>query len=181
MRHDWDDPCQPVGVLDYLAQYAPKGTFWSPHKRWMSPFLTTNVDWSIHRTEGAIVVFASDDPLNVEWLTPTINALNTLLAIEDADEEALSPADPKNVSRALGFLSEALPRNAAPPSFSPLNDGGVQAEWHRGGLDVEVIFSDDPDESGIYVHDKATGEERELPLTRAVFVAVVGNRLNVAA
>jgi hypothetical protein len=92
-----------------------------------------------------------------------------------------APPGPDSILEAMTFLTRALGPKAATPSLAPLNEGGLQAEWHRGGVDVEVIFSPDEDERGIYVRDKHTGEEQELPLDAAAFAALVGDRLNVAS
>jgi hypothetical protein len=66
---------------------------------------------------------------------------------------------------AAKFLTEVAFPGIAAPSIVPLSDGGVQIEWHRGGVDIEVAFSDD--EPGIYVVDRE-GDEAELPLPEAV-------------
>ena len=58
----------------------------------------------------------------------------------------------------------AFPVNA-PASITTLAEGGVQVEWHRGGLDIEIAFSDD--EPGVYIEDRQGGEI-ELPVTEAV-------------
>ncbi len=66
---------------------------------------------------------------------------------------------------AVKFLAKIAFPGIAAPSITPLADGGLQVEWHRGGLDIEVAFSDqDP---GIYVADRQ-GDEVELPLADAV-------------
>ena len=66
---------------------------------------------------------------------------------------------------AAAFLAKAAFPGIAPPSITPLADGGVQVEWHRGGLDIEITFSDD--EPGVYIEDRQGGEI-ELSLTEAV-------------
>lgn len=66
---------------------------------------------------------------------------------------------------AAKFLAKVAFPGIAAPSIVPLSDGGVQIEWHRGGLDIEVAFSDD--EPGVYVVDREGGEV-EAPLTEAV-------------
>lgn len=66
---------------------------------------------------------------------------------------------------AAAFLTKVAFPGIAAPSITPLADGGVQVEWHRGGLDIEIAFSDE--EPGIYVVDRQGGEV-ELPLTEAV-------------
>jgi hypothetical protein len=66
---------------------------------------------------------------------------------------------------AAKFLTEVAFPGIAAPSIVPLSDGGVQVEWHRGGVDIEIAFSDE--EPGVYVVDREGGEV-ELPLTEAV-------------
>jgi hypothetical protein len=66
---------------------------------------------------------------------------------------------------AAAFLAKVAFPGIAPPSITPLADGGVQVEWHRGGLDIEIAFSDD--EPGLYIEDRQGGEI-ELSLTEAV-------------
>jgi hypothetical protein len=66
---------------------------------------------------------------------------------------------------AARFLAKVAFPGIAAPSITPLAEGGLQVEWHRGGLDIEVAFSDD--EPGVYIVDREGGEV-ELPLTEAV-------------
>jgi hypothetical protein len=65
---------------------------------------------------------------------------------------------------AATFLTRVAFPGIAAPSITPLADGGVQVEWHRGGLDIEVAFSDE--DPGVYIADREGGET-ELPLSEA--------------
>jgi hypothetical protein len=91
------------------------------------------------------------------------------------------PINASSAARLIGFLSQSLEQHAAAPSLAPLTEGGIQAEWHRGGLDVEILISDDDAESGVFVRDKATGDEIEFPLDPDRFRATVSDRLSVSA
>lgn len=66
---------------------------------------------------------------------------------------------------AATFLTKVAFPGIAAPSITPLADGGVQVEWHRGGLDIEVAFSDE--DPGVYIVDRQA-DETELPLSEAV-------------
>jgi hypothetical protein len=132
------------------------------------------------RTEHAVVTVAADYFDQVPWLAQTVSAFEGLLELNPDDEWHPRP-DPALVAEALTFCGAALRRDAAPPSVAPLNDGGVQVEWHRGGLDVELIFSPDDEERGIYIRDRTTGEEKVLPLTADAFSSAVGSRLSSSA
>jgi len=66
---------------------------------------------------------------------------------------------------AVEFLTKIAYRSIAAPSIVSLSDGGIQLEWHRGGIDVEVTFSDH--EPGMYFVDRESGDEREFRLDQA--------------
>jgi hypothetical protein len=133
---------------------------------------------TILQSDHVLVLFDADYPESVAWFEPTINRLTTLVGLDArASGGRDTPANADCAIEALLFFARALPAGAAPPSLSPLNDGGVQAEWHRGGVDVEVTFSPQESERGVYIRDKATGDEQDLPLEVAAFRAAVGDRL----
>jgi hypothetical protein len=67
---------------------------------------------------------------------------------------------------AVKFLAEVAYPKIAAPSIVPISDGGVQVEWHRGGLDIEISFSED--DPGVYVEDREDGSSEELALAEAV-------------
>ena len=168
---------------------------WTAHHEW--PSIHYGGDWPVRvvwsgRTIDApepqpqrllqlgqtLVFFSAAAESTFRWLTPTIDAVEGLMGLRDPTGRD-SPPTADSVLHALTFFSRALPSDAAPPSLAPLNDGGLQAEWHRGGLVVEVIFSPDEEERGIYVLDKSTGEEQEYPLDEAAFAGAVGDRFSL--
>ena len=67
------------------------------------------------------------------------------------------------VDQLIEALSHILPDNAPPPSVVPTWLGGVQAEWHLNGVDLEIsanpgevveyYFSDGNSESEGSAHD----------------------------
>jgi hypothetical protein len=126
-------------------------------------------------------IFVSTPTFQSRWFEPTLKGLSEII---DTDAGSSlwgdrSPVAQEFVSEALSFFAIALNDSVAPPALSPLNDGGLQAEWHRGGLDVELVFSPDASESGMYIREKATGVEREFPFDPALFSQMIGNRLAV--
>ncbi len=50
------------------------------------------------------------------------------------------------------------------PHLVPIADGGVQAEWHQNGFDIELYISA-PYECELLVVDHISGETRVTPLT----------------
>jgi hypothetical protein len=100
------------------------------------------------------------------WYRAALDRISALtaLAVGWNGYEALEVKGDMAIDAAAFLTKVAFPGIAA-PSITPLADGGVQVEWHRGGLDIEVAFSDE--EPGVYVVDREGGEV-ELPLTEAV-------------
>jgi hypothetical protein len=100
-------------------------------------------------------------PMELAWLGDTVKGLgNTLSLSRGWDTYDGAPVSARSVQRALAFLVGFLEPSSPTPAVVPLSDGGVQMEWHRGGLDIELTFS--PREAAeLYVRDLETGDEWE--------------------
>lgn len=61
-------------------------------------------------------------------------------AASGADGWAVGAArtQPAAVEKLLRVLAEILDSQAPPPSIVPTHEGGVQAEWHCNGVDLEI-------------------------------------------
>ncbi len=69
------------------------------------------------------------------------------------------------VEAAIAFLVEAIPAipNVVAPAVVPTVRGGLQLEWRRQGVDLEIEFG--PDATGSwYAEDRDTEETVEAPL-----------------
>jgi hypothetical protein len=154
--------------------------YWTDPPIWSTTLEQPQSLSRVFQAGRTILLFGGVAEANVQWLEPTLKRVESLLTLDPSTSLGRDlPPSPESVVDAVTFLSKSLRPTAAAPSLAPLNDGGLQAEWHRGGLDVEIVFSPDEDERGIYIRDKRTGEERELPLDVAAFKAAVGDALNV--
>ncbi len=79
---------------------------------------------------------------DTKWFTPTRDALAALL--QDSDIEIPnSPPSETSVLGVLTILAKILDSSAPPPSVVPTHEGGVQVEWHRNGVDLEIEISPD--------------------------------------
>lgn len=66
-------------------------------------------------------------------------ALKQLAQLErNWDSYGALPLNPRAVRRSVGLLASIVPAIAPEPTVVPTRDGGVQFEWHRRGIDVEV-------------------------------------------
>lgn len=106
---------------------------------------------------GSIVVMS---PVS-GWLEPVLDKLQFLIDLEEwkGDHHSLR-LSPEAVQLMLMFLSRTMRPGTAVPSIVPIGDGGIQIEWHRAGLDVEVEFiPGEPVEA--YVHELSSEETHE--------------------
>jgi hypothetical protein len=103
------------------------------------------------------------------WFNDAIARLDDLATLaSDWDSYGAKPVAADMAIAAVRFLAEVAV--ASPdvhqPSIVPLADGGIQVEWHRSGIDLEVTFSDD--EPGVYRVDHIANETADRPLSDAL-------------
>ena len=74
------------------------------------------------------------------------------------------PVSDAAFKQTVGFLATYLVEDVAGPVLVPTVRGGVQLEWHRQGVDIEVEVGPDGSVSWC-AEDRRTGEESEAALT----------------
>src|SRR3990167_7857996 len=78
------------------------------------------------------------EPTKPLWQISIAPALRRLTELRQGwDSYGALPIDRNTLARALAVLSRVMPPDAPAPQAVPLNDGGVQFEWHVGGIDLE--------------------------------------------
>lgn len=167
----------------WIVGHSPKARFYStyPNRGNLGFFGTrligTREPFTFSPAQGheSFVVEASDDLLQSVWLEAAVRDLGA--AANLANDGRDSPAQPQFVAEAFNFLLEAALPTTAPPLVAPLNDGGIQLEWHRGGIDVELVFSPDENERGLWVREQQSGEEMDGPLDPQTFRERIAARL----
>ena len=105
-----------------------------------------------------------------EWLRPAVAEVEELTSLApNWNGYGAKSVDAGSAVAAVQFLLRAAYPNISRPDIVPVSDGGVQVEWHRGGVDFEVCFS--PEESLVYV-DKADaeGDPQEFPIANALSI-----------
>src|SRR4051812_43775310 len=91
------------------------------------------------RIESVAAHWFRDAVAEVEDLTTLAGDWNTYGA---------EPVDATAATQAVRFLVDNAYAELARPAIVPLSEGGIQIEWHRGGIDLEISFSDV--EPGVY-------------------------------
>lgn len=101
------------------------------------------------------------------WLPSSIKRIESLTALAAGwDSYGARPVQADAAVQAVSFLLTAAFPEAPEPAIVPVADGGIQIEWHRAGLDVEIAFGDSHE--GMYVEDLETGAVQELPISEAL-------------
>lgn len=111
------------------------------------------------------------------WFDPLVQGFVDALALPpDWDSYGAGPIASRIVHDALNFANAVLGPTSPPPRVVPLSSGGLQLEWHRNGVDLEVVFDRD-DEPFFYYHNRTSGEESEysLPAEVALLGSILAN------
>ena len=96
-------------------------------------------------------------PQQPRWLRPTIRRMLTLPWDNDNWNDDARPTDPAAAANLLLLLASILDDTAPTPIIVPTWRGGVQAEWHTNGVDLEIEV--DPTEPAQYSFCGHTDDE----------------------
>lgn len=114
-----------------------------------------------------------DSPL---WFDPTIQAMMALPWDNDSWNDGAAATQPRAAANLLVTLVHILDDAAPPPAIVPTWSGGVQAEWSRNGVDLEIEADPDGALEYYFRSDTEEYEEPALPnierltrLARSVF------------
>ena len=104
------------------------------------------------------------------WHRQIIRECKELLKLPEGwDSYKAKRIEADAVLAAIEVLLEIMSDDAEIPSVVPLNDGGVQLEWHPGGYDLEIVCRPGKEPVFFYEH---RGKEMEG--------LVAGNRVHDA-
>jgi hypothetical protein len=107
--------------------------------------------------DGYLVMYGVEPTLLPTWLKPTLESVLPLLKLEPGwDSYGGRPIDRRVVTTAIEVLSAVMEQHSPAPFAVPTSAGGVQFEWHRGGIDLELVF--DPGQA-LFDFESADGEE----------------------
>ena len=88
-------------------------------------------------SHGRLVLGLQGDP--APWAEPTLRAVGGLFTLPtDWDSYGARAPDPACVLAAWQMLTAVMRDDTPPPAVVPTARGGVQLEWHRNGVDLEV-------------------------------------------
>ena len=88
-------------------------------------------------TGGSIIVSVTFDTPN--WCFPVAQSLARVLQLEpNWDSYGGRPVNAHEAEGLLKLLRDVMGHSTPAPAIVPTNRGGVQAEWHRNGIDLEI-------------------------------------------
>lgn len=121
------------------------------------------VEWS---GGGIRVELQTQEP--PRWLLPTLRSLDELMTLPpNWDSYGAQPIRRRNAIEALSLLAEVSCVSTPAPSVVPLPDGGIQLEWHSGGVDLEVSLPGSGPGHVSWEDRAGSSWEAELPAGRA--------------
>jgi hypothetical protein len=98
------------------------------------------------------------------WFDPLMQGFVDVFTLPpNWDSYGAGAVDPRLVQDAINLMNSLLAPSSPAPRVVPLSSGGIQLEWHRKGIDLEVVF--DRDEQPFFnFQDREKGEESEHSL-----------------
>lgn len=110
------------------------------------------------------------------WAPPVLQSLAQRWgARPNWDGYHARPTDPRLAADLLNILADLMREGSATPLITPLADGGVQAEWHDRGQDLEIVVPGDGPRTYYYFNrQRSEEEEGELDLSYAHVQDLIG-------
>src|SRR6266540_746650 len=128
-----------------------------------APPLTTRREAATYdpaATPPQLVGFEQQEIPRAEWLDGVVPRLVELMRLpRNWDSYGGVAVTRVNAARGLWYLTRFLEVESTAPWVVPLSDGGVQFEWHRPDVDLEITFSDETIE--VSASDRIHGIEWE--------------------
>lgn len=122
---------------------------------------------------GQFVVETADP--EPAWIGPTLQSLAEVLRLRpNWDTYGGNPVDPRCAEAALGLAFRTLRDDTAAPSIVPTSPGGLQLEWHAGGVDLEIEFLSPTRICGIFEdHVAGTSWEKDLTFDESPLIGAI--------
>ena len=118
---------------------------------------------SVRFTAVAVENTEGEEAGEPKWLKPTIAAMSRLPWDETNIPDGGTAPQPKAAAELLWLLVGTLDNSTiAPTSIGPTWKGGVTAEWHANGFDLEIEC--DPEGNKTYYFNGPEIEEYEGPI-----------------
>ncbi len=111
------------------------------------------------------------------WIWRVISDIQHIAKLDpNWDSYGAAPLSLRAARRCIEELLEILPANTPQPTLVPTRDGGLQLEWHRGGIELEIEVP--PVGPVTYLFLDETGEEQEWEGAPPIHAAAIERAIN---
>lgn len=149
------------GVAPEYVPIEETSRWWGPPRTWSE---TARIGGAVVLPSGGVVLVRHPRDAKVlgGWFAQTWDAcVHLRMSPSDLPHENAKLTDFGAVMRLLSLLGKILDDGSPAPAVVPTDLGGVQAEWHRNGLYLEI--ESDPD-GGLEYYASGRGHEYEGPV-----------------
>ncbi|HEU0072433.1 MAG TPA: hypothetical protein VFS30_00340 [Dehalococcoidia bacterium] len=113
---------------------------------------------AVVRGSRLFVSFTRRQPV---WLESVVRGLVGLMVLpSDWDSYGACPVEPAAAETSINVLGRVMAESTPSPQIVPTVTGGVQLEWHLGGVDLEIAIRPSGD-AHVLFEDLGSGEEWE--------------------
>jgi hypothetical protein len=111
------------------------------------------------------------------WFDPLMQGFADLFTLQhNWDSYGAGPIDQRVIHDAMNLIDGLLEPTSPAPRVVPLSSGGLQLEWHRQGIDLEIVFDRDTQPFFNYRNRvNASESEHTLPQDKALLRSIIGN------
>lgn len=129
----------------------------------------TTADWHTEANERSYQIRLGPRIVRIEtttaelpkWLLGVVAELNKIADLpSNWDSYDALPVPQRTLEHALQVIAQLMDIDTLPPQVGATVDGGVEFEWHRNGMDLEVQILA-PFQVHMYFFDEELNEERE--------------------
>ena len=110
------------------------------------------------------------DQMPEEWFMPLLEQVCDLgMLLPNWDSYGARPIDPRIAAHTVSILMDTLDEGSPFPAVVPTSRGGIQLEWHAGGIDLEVDVRS-PWSMDVFFEDGTLGTEKEVENAKIDFI-----------
>lgn len=157
----------------YLDYFSSADRNWVPV--FQQPAQTPRKRKYYSRDQAYVVEWQDFGQPTPRWFDPLVQGFVDVLTLPpDWNSYQAKTINPKTVDEAMNFIVAVLAPTSPAPRVIPMSSGGIQLEWHRSGIDLEVVF-DVGDQPFFFYQNRGNGEESEhsLPENSALLKSLI--------
>jgi hypothetical protein len=99
------------------------------------------------------------------WLFPALKRCAPLLLLPfDWDRNGAPPVESTAIQASIDALWSFMADGSSIPQWTPTRAGGVQLDWHEGGIDLEIEFAPDASANAVFDDNEGRSPDWDGPV-----------------